>query len=348
MASSVTIRDVARRAGVSTATVSYVLNDSRQVGEETRRRVMTAARELGYRPSVIARGLQAGESRMLGYSWRPVSPNQFNPILEQFINSVAEASARHGYHVLTFPYPDESSAVDVYRELVESGRVDGFILPNTRFDDERIRYLRKAGFPFVAFGRSNPDWDFPWVDVDGADGVRQAMEYLYQLGHRRIACLAWPEELVPGHYRLLGYQSFMDQAGLPMPEGFILRAENDYHAGYRAMHDWLALAEEQQPTAVVALSDLLAIGVLNAGCDAGLVVGSDLAVVGFDDSPIACYLRPPLTSLRQPIRELGDQLISMLIGLVQHEDVQTTRVLLKPRLIVRDSTGPCPTPRTRK
>ncbi len=339
MSKTVTIRDVARRAGTSTATVSYVLNNSRPVGTETRDRVLRAVAELGYRPSVIARGLQARESRMIGYSWRPMPPDQFNPILEKFIYSMAEAAARHNYHVLTFPHSKPHDEIEVYREMVESGRVDGFILPNTNMNDQRIRYLLDVNFPFVAFGRANPDWEFPWVDVDGADGVRQAMEHLLALGHRRIACLAWPETSLTGQYRLQGYWDVMAEAGLSVDPAWIIRVEYDYNSAYRAARTWLALSAERRPTAVMALTDLMAIGVMNAAADAGLVVGRDLAVVGFDDAPITGYLHPPLTSLRQPISEIGELVVTMLIDLVHGRELNPAHVLLNPQLIVRDSTA---------
>jgi DNA-binding LacI/PurR family transcriptional regulator len=334
----ITIRDVARRAGVSTATVSYVLNDSRPVGAETRQRVLQAAEELGYRPSVIARGLQARESRMIGYSWRPAHPDQFEPILEKFLHSIAGAAERQGYHVLTFPCPELHDEVKVYREMVRSHRVDGFILPNTNLNDRRICYLMEVNFPFVAFGRANPDWDFPWVDVDGADGVRQAVDHLVELGHRRIACLAWPEESLTGQYRLQGYLATMADAGLTVPPQWIVRTENYYERSYQAAQAWLAMPPIERPTAIVALSDLMAIGVMNAAADVGLKVGHELAVVGFDDAPVAAFLRPSLTSLRQPISEIGERMMSMLVGLVHGRKPRPTQVLLKPQLIVRDST----------
>jgi len=334
-----TIRDVAKEAGVSIATVSYVLNDSGIVGDETRQRVLQAVEKLGYRPSVIARGLKARESRMLGYSWRPVPSNQFNPVLEKFIHSTAEAAARHDYHLLTFPYPEPHDQVAVYREMVESDRVDGFILPNTNWNDRRIHYLLDVGFPFVAFGRANADWDFPWVDVDGADGLRQAVTHLLGLGHRRIASLAWLEDDVVGQHRLQGYRTGMVSAGLVVDPAWIVRIENDYYHAYRATQSWLALPPDRRPTAIIALSDLMAMGVMNAAADAGLKVGPDLAVVGFDDAPVAGYLRPSLTSLRQPIAEVGECAVTMLIDLVRGQKPQPAQVLFKPRLIVRESTA---------
>lgn len=334
-----TIRDVAQEAGVSIATVSYVLNDTGAVSEATRQRVLQAVEKLGYRPSILARGLQARESRMIGYSWRPMPPNQFNPILEKFIHSMAEAAERHGYHVLTFPHLEPYDEVTVYREMVESDRVDGFIISDTNQNDQRIRYLLDVGFPFVAFGRANPEWNFSWVDVDGADGVRGAVVHLLELGHRRIACLAWPETSLCGQDRLQGYRSAMNDAGLTVDPEWVIRIENDYPLAHRAMETWLALPPHRRPTAVVALTDLMAMGVMNAAADAGLQVGPDLAVVGFDDAPITSYLRPSLTSLRQPIAEVGERVVSMLIDLVRGRAPQPAQVLLKPRLIVRDSTA---------
>ena len=334
-----TIRDVAKEAGVSIATVSYVLNDTGAVGEGTRQRVLQAVDKLGYRPSVIAKGLRARESRMFGYSWHPMPADQFNPVLEKFLHSMAEAAELHGYHVLTFPRLEPRDEVTVYREMIESGRVDGFVVSETNLGDRRVRYLLDAGFPFVAFGRADPDWDFSWVDVDGAHGVEEAVSHLLELGHRRIACLAWPEESLTGQYRLQGYRKAMAEAGLTIDSAWIVRTENLYNHAYRATQNWLTLPADQRPTAVVALTDLMAIGVMNAAADAGLDVGRDLAVVGFDDAPITGYLRPALTSLRQPISEAGERVVSMLIQLVRGEQPEPAHALLKPRLIVRDSTA---------
>jgi len=336
---SVTIKDLAEQLSLSVSTVSKALNAYPHVAEETRRRVFAKAEELGYRPSVIARGLQARESRMIGYSWRPVPPDQFNPILEKFIHSMAEAAARHDYHVLTFPCPEPYDEVGVYREMVESGRVDGFILPNTNLHDRRIRYLLDVGFPFVAFGRSNPEWDFPWVDVDGGAGVESAVDHLVELGHRRIACLAWPEGSLTGQHRLGGYHTAMARGGLSVDPAWVIRVEYSYYDAYRATQAWLALPPERRPTAVVALADLIAIGVMNAATAAGQKVGRDLAVVGFDDAPITGYLRPSLTSVRQPVAEVCERAVKMLIDLVSGKTPSQRQVLLRPRLIVRESTA---------
>lgn len=335
----VTIRDVAKEASVSTATVSYVLNGSRRVGDETRERVLQTARRLGYRANFTARNLQASETRLIGYSWRPSPIDQFNPILDQFLQSIAQAAARHDYRILAFPSIDVHEELSAYEEMMLIGQVDGFILTNTNFDDERVQALVKNEFPFVSFGRANADWNFIWIDVDGAAGVRMATEHLLAQGHQRIGFLAWPEKSQTGHYRLQGYLDAMAAAGLAVDAEWKELAGNFYDESYAAAQRLLSLPAQRRPSAIVASSDLMALGVLNAGWDAGLEVGRELAVVGFDDAPIARYLRPGLTTLAQPIAEIGEQLVTMLIDELNGRPVQPRQVLLDPTLIVRASSS---------
>lgn len=336
-----TIRDVAEEAGVSIATVSYVLNDTGAVSQSTRQRVMGAVKKLNYRPSILAQGLRARKSRIIGYTWRPVPANQLNPILDQFMHHMTLEAARHGYHVLTFPESAAAShdEIAMYEDMMATGRVDGFILSSTNVDDRRIEHLLDEGFPFVAFGRSNPDWEFPWVDVDGQDGVRQAMEHLLALDHQRIACLAWPEDSLTGQHRLEGYRAALEEAGITIHPDCIARIANDYQLAYQASQRWLGMPDGRRPTAIVAFADPMAAGAMNAVAHAGLDVGRDVAVVGFDDAPFCEYLRPPLTSVRQPIAQVAERMVGMLIRLVRGERPELAQVLLEPQLIVRDSTA---------
>ncbi|MCS7283430.1 MAG: LacI family DNA-binding transcriptional regulator [Anaerolineae bacterium] len=339
---SVTIREVARRAGVSIATVSYVLNESAPISEETRARVLAAAAELGYRPSALARGLRARQSHTIGYSWHHVPRDRWHPILDPFLYSIAQAAEAEGYHILTFAQPADGDPWRPYQELMLTGRVDGFILSETNRDDPRIRYLLDHNFPFVAFGRANEEWDFPYVDVDNAAGTRMAVEHLTALGHWRIAVIAWPEDSLTGSYRLQGYLEGMAAAGLSVDPEWIVRTEHSEAAGRQAMQALLALPPDRRPTAVVTMSDLMAIGAMNALYEAGLQPGRDVSIVGFDDVPMAQYLRPPLTTLRQPIAEVGAKVVEMLLRLIRGEPLPERRVLLMPRLIVRESSGPHP------
>ncbi len=335
-----TIRDVAREAGVSIATVSYVLNNTKHVSEETRRKVLEAARRLGYRPSNIARGLRARRSHTLGYSWHPMPGGQINVILDTFLESMAAAAARRDYHILAYPTSTLSDEVSFYQEVLEAERVDAFVLSNTNYDDPRIRFLMEAGVPFVAFGRANPDWDFPWVDVDGAAGMRKAVAHLVALGHQRIAFIAWPEGSLSGEERLRGYREGMAAAGLSLRDEWIVRGEASHDVGYQAARELMALPPSLRPTAIIAVMDLMAVGAINALLDQGIRVGQDVAVVGFDDIPLARYLRPSLTTLCQPIAEIGERVIDMVLTLLEGEEPEERHVLLEPELVVRASTQP--------
>jgi DNA-binding LacI/PurR family transcriptional regulator len=335
----VTIKDVARRAGVSIATVSYVFNESAPISEGTRTRVLKAAAKLGYRPNAIARGLRSRESRTIGYSWHQFPPDRWHPILDRFLYSMAEVAEAEGYHILTFTQATAGDPWRPYEELILTNRVDGFVLSDTNEDDVRVRYLLESGFPFVAFGRANEDWDFPYVDVDGAAGVRQGVAHLLSLGHERIGFIGWPETSLVGHYRYQGYVTALQEAGMSYDPAWIIRTEHSEGAGRGAMRRLLDLASDVRPTAVVAVSDLMAIGAMNAIYEAGLRPGTDVAVVGFDDIPTAQYLRPPLTTLRQPISEVGERVVDMLLKRIQGEELTERTVLLAPRLIERASSG---------
>ncbi|OGO43573.1 MAG: alanine racemase, partial [Chloroflexi bacterium RBG_16_57_9] len=277
MTRSVTLKDVAARAGVSYQTVSKVVNGQIRVSEDTRQRIWQAVRELGYRPNVTARNLRIRQSRMLGYSWRPVPPDQFNPILDKLLQSMIEATEKSGYHLLPFPCPPDHAQVEIYRELMDTGRVDGFILSSTNLNDQRIAFLLEMDFPFVAFGRANTEWDFPYVDVDGAGGVRAATGHLLNLGHRQIALLGWPEDSLTGQFRIQGYLEAMKTAGLPVDPAWIARGELSAQFGEAATRQWLDAPVSHRPTAIVALSDLMAVGAMNAIQERGLEVGRDVA-----------------------------------------------------------------------
>jgi|FLYN01.1.fsa_nt_gi DNA-binding LacI/PurR family transcriptional regulator len=337
-----TIKDVAREAGVSIATVSYVLNNKRAFfSEETRQQVLEAVERIGYTPNVTARNLKSSQTRLIGYAWHEVPYGQVNSVLDHFTYCLAQAAEAAGYHLLTFTHPLHDP-VPVYAELIKTQRVDGFVLAGTVANDERIRFLMEQEYPFVSFGRSNPDWTFPWVDTDGQRGVRQAVEYLLSLGHRRIAMAAWPEESVSGSFRLAGYVEALGSRGIAVREDYILRGVHSEQFGREALACWYQLPPDERPTAVVAVSDLIAIGVMNEARQRGLVVGDTLSVIGFDDAPMGQYLTPPLTTVQQPIAEIGQALIGMLEMILSKRTPEVSRLLTAPRLIVRESCGPAP------
>lgn len=335
-----TIKDVAREAGVSIATVSYVMNDTGSVKTETRRRVLEAAHRLNYRPSITARSLQAGRTHLIGYSWRPLPPEQQSPILNRFIHALGSAAYDVGYHLLAFPVPSVDREIEVYEDLVEAGRVDGIVLSATNVADQRVAYLQQRDLPFVAFGRSGGEWDYPWVDVDGETGIALGVHHLVDLGHERIGLLAWPEGSLSGEHRYNGYRQGLEEAGLAFDPNLVVRVNHAEREGRRGLRTLLALPTSQRPTAVICVSDLIAIGAMNEALDRGLSVGREFGVVGFDDIPLARHMRPALTTIRQPVDEIGRYVVDQLMTLINGASLpdEERHVLLKPELRIRETT----------
>ncbi len=334
-----TIKDVAREAGVSIATVSYVLNNkTASVSRETRQQVLDTIERIGYTPNVTARNLKANQTRLIGYAWHEVHEDQVNPVLDRFTYALAQAVEAAGYHLLTFTHSPKNPE-PVYDELIRMQRVDAFVLSGTVRDDKRIHFLKEANFPFVSFGRSNPDWDFPWVDTDGCEGVRTIVKYLVSLGHRRIGMIAWPEESISGSFRVQGYFEGLELAGLPFSPTYLIRDEHSEAAGRRALIHWMELPADERPTAIIAITDLVAIGILNEAETFGLTIGRDLSVVGFDDTPLGQYLHPALTTVRQPLTEIGQELVRLLNMEQDKQNHDMHHVLLPPKLIIRSSCG---------
>lgn len=334
-----TLKQVANQAGVSYQTVSKVINKRVSVSKDTEARIWQAVHDLGYRPNLVARSLRSQRTRLIGYSWEPTPADQSNPILDRFLQSMAEVAEIAGYHLLAFPYRPGAAWIDSHRELIDTNRVDGFVLSSVEYDDPRIQFLQQRRFPFVAFGQSNPGWHFPFVDVNGEAGMRRVVEHLLEGGHRRIAALAWPFGSRVGQNRIDGFLDGLKAAGIALQPNWIARGEGTYVFGLETTRCWLELPGSLRPTAIVAFSDVMAIGAMHAIQERGLRVGQDIAVTGFDDSPLIQYLNPGLTSVRQPVWEVGQQLMNILLGCLDDAPLEQDQVLIPPELIIRESSG---------
>lgn len=320
-------------------TVSKILRGSNiNVTPEVRHRVESIAAELGYVPNVTARNLRARSSYLIGYSWQFDPSDHVNPVLEQFLQSIVHAAEGEGYHVLLFPRRPDEDVTTSYTELARTGRVDGFILSSLNYNDPRIPVLQTLKVPFVAFGRSRDDAAHPYVDVDNRAGMRMVVEHLLEQGHTQIAAIAWPEESQVGTERLSGYYDAMQAAGLAIDPEWVIHGEGVDEYGYRAAVSLLSLPEQRRPTAMITLVDLIAIGAMRAVKECGLQVGRDIAITGFDDVPIIQYLQPALTSVRQPVWEIGQRVVKMLVLLLESKPPTAQHVLLPPQLIIRESS----------
>ena len=334
----VRLKDIAQHLGISITTVSRALGGYSDVADETRRRVEEAALEMGYYPDASAQKLQKQRTDTIGFIIPTFGPRSADPFWSEVLAGLANEASQHGMDLLVATHPPGPSEIETYQRWVGSRRVDGFILVRTRKSDARIRYLSNAGALFVAYGRSEMDVDFPYVGVDGQRGMYVATRHLIGLGHRHIAYIAPPPEPQFSVHRLAGIQEALQENGASLPPEFHLQGNLTQESGYRVTKQLLAL--EHPPTAILCGNDLMALGAISAIQETGLAVGRDLSVSGFDDIAWAAHSHPSLTTVRQPVYEIGRRVCRMLIQRIRQEDLQERHIVLQPKFVVRESTGP--------
>lgn len=325
----VTIKDVATMAGVSPSTVSRVLNAKMVVRKETEERVWAAVEDLGYRPNALARALITNQTSAVGIIVSDVCDPFFPPIV-QGLTEVANVNHYSSFLCDLSPQPEEV----FYLRLVHEQRVDGVVIATSRIPDEHIFALMDEGVPLVLINRRMEG--APWVEGDNEHGARQATLHLVEGGHKRIAHIATPSDVKSGVLRRKGYEDVLREQGLPVTSELILVEEATTEGGYRAGK--VLLSRKEHPTAVFAFDDMVAIGAMQAFLEEGVGVPGDIAVVGYDDILLARYVTPSLTTIEQPKRQMGNLAMEMLIRVIRGEDLEAREVVLKPELIVRQSS----------
>jgi LacI family transcriptional regulator len=334
----VNIRDLAERLNLSITTVSRALDGYHDVSPETRRRVIEAAQEMGYSPSRAARQLRKQQAEAVGFILPAPMPRVGEPTSLEFIAGLGDQAAANNYDLLLSSAPPDSDEEKLlYRRLVQGRRVDGIVLSRVRLHDWRVDYLLQAGFPFVAAEHGEPGATFPYIEVDSKAGMRMLVDHLARQGHRRIAFIGGPAYLIIQMDRLAGYLDGIVAAGAIHDERYIVTGDLSAAGGYRAAQTLLDLAVP--PTAIMAINDRTAVGVVRAIHDRKLVPGKDLAVTGFDGLGDSDFKEPELTTIDYPVYQIASRLVMMLLKLIQHEAVDEAQVVLQPELLVRDSSG---------
>ena len=327
-----TIREVAESAGVSYATVSHVINNTRLVSQETRERVLAAMGALDYRPNALARSLRQGKTNTLGL----VLPDSANPFFAEISRSIEDEAFKNGYSVFLCNTERDTQRELFYVDVLSNKQVDGIIFVAAGDQADSLDFLIHRNMPVVMIDRSLPNVEVDAVLTDNQLGGFLATRHLLDLGHSRIACIAGPSSITPSAERIIGYRRALEEAGLSYDENLILRG--DYHAqsGMEITHSILAM--NPRPTAIFALNDLMALGALRAAAEAGCSVPGDLAVVGYDDLEIAHFTNPPLTTIAQPKKEIGVQAVHLLVDRMTRKNRPPSRLVLPPALIIRRST----------
>lgn len=334
---SVSIKDIARTAGVSHSTVSRALSDSPLVKTETKARIQRLAREMGYSPDARARSLVMGQTRTVGV----VVTTIVDPFVTEVVQGIESTAHDHDYTVLLCSSNAEPEREIAAVEMLRSKRVDGVIVTSSRVGALYLDHLERIGVPIVLINsHSEQGGRYTYsVSVDNVRGGQCATNHLIQLGHRRIAYVSRPTDFKSDRERLAGYRLALDEAHIPFDPDLIVPGTGRAGGGERALPVLMALAEP--PTAVFCYNDMMAIGLLRAARETGLAVPTDLAVVGFDDVLLASYVFPPLTTIAQPKIDMGQRAMEMALALIKTEDpvkAGISDIVVKGQLIVRESS----------
>ena len=329
--SKATLRDVARRAGVASSTISRYLNGSLELPSPTRNRVQSAIAELSYRPNALARSLQAGRSHILGL----IVPDLSNPFFTSVADSATAAAYREGYSILLCATGNDPQREAHYVNLLVAGQLDGLIYLGAHRRNSAFETMRRTELPIIIVDEEIEGVAGGRLFVDNRRGGYLATEHLLHLGHRNIAFIGGEADLLTTVERRRGYEDAMLERGLVPRRNRMVLGQYTTEFGARAARE--LLMKNIAPTGIFAASDVVAIGVLQAVRELGLTIPDDLSLVGFDDIPMTEMLAPPLTTIWQPAEELGETAVLMLVRHVR-DKAPLVRDTLGVRLRIRSST----------
>jgi len=335
--SRVSIKDIAQRAAVSHSTVSRALSNSVLVRSETRDQIQRLAREMGYSPDAQARSLVKGRTQTIGVVVTTIT----DPFIAELVQAIESAAYLHGYTVIlassSFEPKRELAAV----EMLRSKRVDGVIVTSSRVGTLYQEHLNRLAAPVVLVNSHRQlggQYTFA-IGVDNRHGAWRAAEHLIGLGHRRIAYISGPADHDDDLDRLRGFRDALNEAGIELAPELVMAGTGRADGGEAAIPKMMALAK--LPTAVFCYNDMTAIGLLRAAHRAGISIPDDLAIVGFDDIPLASYVRPALTTIRQPTGMMGARALQMVLDLRPDGfpgQGAESDVVVQGELVVRESS----------
>lgn len=331
-AAAATMKDVAIKAKVSTATVSRALMNPDKVSQSTRNRVEQAAVEVGYLPQATGRNVKRNESRTI----LVIVPDICDPFFSELIRGIEVTAASHGYLVLIGDCAHQNQQEKTFVNLIITKQIDGMLLLGSRLPfDASIEELRNLP-PMVMANEFAPELELPTVHIDNLTAAFNAVNYLHELGHQRIGCIAGPEEMPLCHYRLQGYVQALRRCGVTVDPHYIARGDFTFEAGGNALRQLFELP--QPPTAVFCHSDVMALGALSWAKRQGIKVPDDLSIIGFDNIALAEFCDPPLTTVAQPRFEIGREAMLLLLDQIHGQNVNSGSRLMDCELILRGTT----------
>lgn len=337
-AQPVTLKDIAARAGVSISTVSRVVTGSVRVDPVTERRVHEVIEELGYRPNLLARSFRVKTTHTIGL----VVPDNSNPFFAELARVIEDAGFAEGYSVILCNSDLSEAKQSAYVDVLLAKQVDGILLTSTGLipgegNDRIIARIRQAGVPCVVLDRDLGDEPVDHILVDNHEGGYLAGKYILEQGHRRVACVVGPKDLAPSAGRIAGFRRALDEAGVDLPEHAVVRGNGRHDGGAIAVEQLLERGADF--TAIFAFNDEMAIGIIGALQRNGRQVPNDISVIGFDDIPYAAAIFPAVTTIAQPIAEMGKLGLTMLLERIRQPGIASRRVVLSTRLMERESVS---------
>ncbi len=329
---TITIIDVAHEAGVSLATTSRVINNAAHVRPEKRERVLKAMARLGYTVNLQARSLRGGQSHLIGLVVRDVGTGYAGEIVRGIDLELAESH----YDMMLYTTHRRKTQESAYVTMLSRGMADGLLLILPRDPQAYLQALRQKHFPYVLIDHQGIDNRGPAVGATNWQGALDATQYLIELGHCRIGFITGAMELGCSVDRLAGYQAALQQCGIAEDSALIRQGDFFQTSGYTAAHELLNLTPP--PTAIFASNDVMAFGVMEAARDHHLRIPEDISIIGFDDVPQATQVHPPLTTVRQPLEQMGRAAAKLLVEIIAAPDGLPQRIELPTELVIRSTT----------
>ncbi|WP_162181373.1 substrate-binding domain-containing protein [Thalassospira australica] len=334
----VSIAQLAKHLGLSEGTVSRALNNYPDIARKTIERVRKAADELGYRPSTTARRLARGVVETVGFVLPARDGHQIDPFLAEILDGLATELALSDWDLLVAAVPDGHDEVEVMDRLIRSGKVGGFVIARTKRKDPRVDFLRSANLPFVVQGRTENCDDYAWLDIDNEKAFADAMDHLVGMGHRKIAYLGGDPDLNYAWQRRAGYLAAARKHECPVLPGYLHDGITDEMAARDAVTE--LLKHPDRPTALLCVTDAVAIGAIHALAHAGITVGRDISVIGFDGLPMGEAIHPGLTTMAQASYEIGREVGRIVVSQANAPASEFSQILWEASLTIRGSANP--------
>ena len=332
MKTSITIKDVARKAGVSISTVSRVINDSKPVTDEIKQRVLNVIEETGYVPNPLARSLVTKKSQLIGV----IVPEVSDSFVSEIVNGIEEVAKMYDYDILLAnTYSDKEQELKSIN-LLRAKQVEGIVMMSWLIGEEHINFINKCQIPATYISKTARGFDVHSVSISNTKATYDMTKYLIEKGHQKIGFIMTSEDTtVMEKERYTGYENAMNEANLKIYEELVKSGDTEYDGGYKGMNE--ILISKNIPDAVFVTGDEAAIGAMNAIFDAGYRVPEDISVAGFNDVKLASIYRPKLTTVHQPLYDMGAVAIRMVIKMINGEVLDEKKVELPYKIVERES-----------